>query len=253
MFGRWISKIWLRWIVLPPRIEFSTNQVSSFDWNPLTTYARSPVVKHFPVQGNKLILTYLINHPIVFDLLNFVVGLLLLFNYYQGLDPRCTANLFLDAECVGENTIDNEVCFMLRLQTEQHILQAQSTSNTEIIMHTILGYFSQRTGLLVKFEDTKLVRMKPVKGKDSVFWETSIDSTIGDYRCIDGINIAHSGKTVATLYRYGAAQNHKRMIEEIWKIEEVDFNIFGLSMDCFLPPSDLEREHDGAEHAVGMS
>ncbi|KAK7283350.1 hypothetical protein RIF29_12802 [Crotalaria pallida] len=175
--------------------------------------------------------------------------------FFQGLDPRCTANLFLDAECVGENTINNEVCFMLKLQTDQHILQAQSTSHTEIVMHSVLGYFSQRTGLLVKFEDTKLVKMKPVKGKESVFWETNIESIIEDYKHIDGgINIAHSGKTIATLYRYGAAHNHKRMIEEYWNIEEVGFNIFGLSMDCFLPPSDLEKEHqDGAEQAVGMS
>ncbi|KAE9586761.1 hypothetical protein Lal_00004667 [Lupinus albus] len=175
--------------------------------------------------------------------------------FFQGLDPRCTANLFLDAECVGENTINNEVCFMLKLQTDQHILQAQSTSHTEIVMHTVLGYFSQRTGLLVKFEDTKLVKMKPVKGKESVFWETSIESMIEDYKYIDGINIAHSGKTIATLYRYGAAHNHKRMIEEHWSIEEIDFNIFGLSMDCFLAPSDLEKEQDGVENAapVGMT
>ncbi|XP_003528530.2 uncharacterized protein [Glycine max] len=172
--------------------------------------------------------------------------------FFQGLDPRCTANLFLDAECVGENNINNEVCFMLRLQTDQHILQAQSMSNTEIVMHTMLGYFSQRTGLLVKFEDTKLVKMKAVKGKESVFWETSIESMIDDYRYIDGINIAHGGRTIATLYRYGAAHNHKHMIEETWTIEEVDFNIVGLSMDCFLPPSDGEREHEGAEQAVGM-
>ncbi|KAK7351700.1 hypothetical protein VNO77_11325 [Canavalia gladiata] len=173
--------------------------------------------------------------------------------FFQGLDPRCIANLFLDAECVGENTIDNEVCFMLKLQTEQHILQAQSTSNTEIVMHTILGYFSQRTGLLVKFEDTKLVRMKLAKGKESVFWETSIESTIDDYRYIDGINVAHSGRTVATLYRYGAAINLRRIIEETWTIEEVDFNVYGLSMDCFLPPSDSERENDGGDQAVGMA
>ncbi|XP_027356968.1 uncharacterized protein LOC113866287 [Abrus precatorius] len=167
--------------------------------------------------------------------------------FFQGLDPRCTANLFQDAECVGENTINDEVCFMLKLQTEQQILQAQSTSNTEIIMHTILGYFSQRTGLLIKFEDTKLVRMKPAKGKESVFWETSIETTIDDYRYIDGINIAHGGTTVATLNRYSASHNHKRMIEETWTIEEVDFNIFGLSMDCFLPPSDIEKEHENGE------
>ncbi|XP_020220066.1 uncharacterized protein LOC109803023 [Cajanus cajan] len=172
--------------------------------------------------------------------------------FFQGLDPRCTANLFLDAECVGENSINNEVCFMLKLQTEQHVLLAQSTSNTEIVMHIMLGYFSQRTGLLVKFEDTKLVKMKAAKGKETVFWETTIESMIEDYRYIDGINIAHSGKTIATLYRYGAAHNHKRLIEETWTIEEVDFNVVGLSMDCFMPPSDGEKEHDGAEQAVGM-
>ena len=189
-----------------------------------------------------------LNHWLFAFLYLFICGC-----YYQGLDPRCIANLFLDAECVGENTINNEVCFMLKLQTEQHILQAQSTSHTEIVMHAILGYFSQRTGLLVKFEDTKLVKMKPVKGKEYVFWETNIESMIEDYRYIDGINIAHGGRTIATLYRYGAAHNHKRVIEETWSIEEVDFNIIGLCMDCFLPPSDIDREPDGADQAVGMS
>ncbi|KAL1309475.1 hypothetical protein HN51_052160 [Arachis hypogaea] len=168
--------------------------------------------------------------------------------FFQGLDPRCIANLFLDAECVGENTINDEVCFILKLQTDQQILQAQCTSHTEIVMHSVLGYFSQRTGLLVKFEDTKLVKMKPVKGKESVFWETTIESTIEDYRYVDGINIAHGGKTIATLHRYGAAHHHKRMIEEVWTIEEVDFNVIGLSNDCFLPPSDIDREHDGADN-----
>lgn len=167
--------------------------------------------------------------------------------YHQGLDPRCTANLFLDAVSVGEKTINNEDCFLLKLETAQQILEAQSTSNTEIVRHIMWGYFSQRTGLLVKFEDTKLVRMKPVKGNDNVFWETCTESMIEDYMYIDGINIAHGGKTVAMLYRYGNGHNHKRRIEETWRIEEVDFNICGLSMDCFLPPSDLKRDQDGAE------
>ncbi|QCE16602.1 uncharacterized protein LOC114164466 [Vigna unguiculata] len=167
---------------------------------------------------------------------------------FQGLDPRCAANLFLDAECVGENIINNEVCFMLKLQTAQQLLLAQSTSNTEIVMHTIKGYFSQRTGLLVKFEDTKLVKMKPVKGKEYVFWETRLESSIEDYRYIDGINIAHGGTTIASLNRYGAEQNHKRLIEETWTIEEVDFNVVGLTMNCFLPPYDGEREqNEGTE------
>lgn len=84
-----------------------------------------------------------------------------------------------------------------------------------------------------------------MKGNDSVFWETTIESTIGDYRYVDGINIAHSGKTSALLYRYGEALHHKRKIEETWKIEEIDFNICGLSTDYFLPPADLKREDGG--------
>ncbi|OIW12043.1 hypothetical protein TanjilG_24441 [Lupinus angustifolius] len=167
--------------------------------------------------------------------------------FFQGLDPRCTANLFQEAVWVGEKTINNEDCFLLKLDTTQQVLETQSTSNTEIIRHTTWGYFSQRTGLLIKFQDTKLVKMKPVKGKDHSFWETSIESMIEDYRYIDGINIAHGGTTIAMLYRYGNAHNHKRRIEETWRIEEVDFNICGLSMDCFLPPSDLKREQDIAD------
>ncbi|KAK9270859.1 hypothetical protein L1049_026445 [Liquidambar formosana] len=167
--------------------------------------------------------------------------------FFQGLDPRSTANLFLDAVCIGERTIKNEDCFILKLETSSKALKTQSTSNTEIIHHTVWGYFSQRTGLLVQFEDTKLVRMKAAKGDGSVFWETSLESVIDDYRYIDGINIAHGGKTAATLYRYGEASNHKQKVEETWRIEEVDFNISGLSMDCFLPPADLKREQDGGE------
>jgi hypothetical protein len=140
----------------------------------------------------------------------------------QGLDPRCTANLFLDAVCIGEKTLNDEDCFILKLETASHILKAQSTPNTEIVHHTVWGYFSQRTGLLVQFEDTKLVRMKPIKGNDSVFWETSMESVIEDYKYVDGINIAHGGKTATTLYRYGESYNHKRKIEESWKIEEVE-------------------------------
>ncbi|KAG6750242.1 hypothetical protein POTOM_047336 [Populus tomentosa] len=167
--------------------------------------------------------------------------------FFQGLDPRCTANLFLEAVSITEKKVSNEDCFVLKLETDSNTLKAQSSSNTEIVHHIIWGYFSQRTGLLVKFEDTKLVKMKPIKGNDNVFWETSMESVVGDYRYIEGINVAHSGKTTATLHRYGASHNHKRKIEETWMIDEVDFNICGLSMDCFLPPADLKREQQGGE------
>ncbi|KAH7524078.1 hypothetical protein FEM48_Zijuj06G0080300 [Ziziphus jujuba var. spinosa] len=166
--------------------------------------------------------------------------------FFQGLDPRSTANLFLEAVCIGEKTINEEDCFVLKLDTATNMLKAQSTDHTEIVRHTIWGYFSQRTGLIVKFEDTKLVRIKSVKGNDNVFWETSIESVIGDYRYVDGINIAHSGKTSAMLYRYGEALHHKRKIEETWRIEEIDFNIRGLSTDYFMPPAECLKQEDSS-------
>lgn len=71
-----------------------------------------------------------------------------------------------------------------------------------------------------------------------------MESMVQDYRIIDGINIAHSGRTSVSLFRFGESpEGHSRTrMEEIWNIEEVDFNIKGLSMDCFLPPGDLKKE-----------
>lgn len=74
-----------------------------------------------------------------------------------------------------------------------------------------------------------------------------MESFIEDYRTIDGVNIAHAGKTSVSLFRFGeTTDRHSRTrMEEAWSIEEVDFNIKGLSMDCFLPPSDLKKEEEG--------
>ncbi|KAI3922389.1 hypothetical protein MKX01_006078 [Papaver californicum] len=167
--------------------------------------------------------------------------------FLQGLDPRSTANLFSGAVCIGEKIINNEDCFILKLEANPTTLKARSSDSFEIIHHTLWGYFSQRTGLLIKFEDSHLLRMNAGKGDDSVFWETSMESLIEDYRYIDGINIAHGGRTIVTLIRYGVgAASHKRKMEETWIIDEVDFNIWGLSMDCFLPPSDLKENSDSA-------
>ncbi|KAK9113145.1 hypothetical protein Scep_020664 [Stephania cephalantha] len=81
--------------------------------------------------------------------------------------------------------------------------------------------------------------------EQNVFWETSMESMIEDYRYVDAINIAHSGQTKVTLFRYGTGSvSHKRRLEESWRIEEVDFNIWGLSKDCFLAPADLKKEHE---------
>ncbi|GAB4831882.1 hypothetical protein Ancab_005897 [Ancistrocladus abbreviatus] len=164
----------------------------------------------------------------------------------QGLDPRLTANLFSNSICIGEKPIHDEDCFVLKLEAEPSTLQARSSSNVEIIRHTVWGYFSQRTGLLVQLEDSHLLRIKASKS-ESIFWETTMESSIQDYRTIDGVNIAHSGRTSVSLFRYGEnSENHSRTrMEEVWSIEEIDFNIKGLSIDCFLPPADLKKEEEG--------
>ncbi|KAJ0522313.1 hypothetical protein HanIR_Chr10g0481271 [Helianthus annuus] len=37
-----------------------------------------------------------------------------------------------------------------------------------------------------------------------------------------------------------AMSHTKTRMEEAWSIEEVAFNVPGLSMDCFIPPADLK-------------
>lgn len=158
--------------------------------------------------------------------------------FLQGLDPRSTANMFLDATCIGEKIINGEDCFILKLETSPAVREAQSGPDFEIIHHTIWGYFSQRSGLLIQFEDSRLLSMRTKEG--DVFWETSAESVMDDYRYVDDVNIAHGGKTTVTVFRYGeASANHRRQMTEKWRIEEVDFNIWGLSVDHFRPPANL--------------
>ncbi|KAL2558082.1 hypothetical protein Fot_02842 [Forsythia ovata] len=169
----------------------------------------------------------------------------------QGLDPRSTANLFSNSLCIGEKTINDDDCFVLKIEADPSTLKARSSTNVEIIRHTIWGCFSQRTGLLVQLEDSHLLRIK-VPGND-VLWETTMESLIQDYRTIDGVNIAHAGRTSVSLFRFGEdSESHNRTrMEEIWSIEEVDFNIKGLSIDCFLPPADLTKEDEGCGVITG--
>ncbi|KAF5800056.1 hypothetical protein HanXRQr2_Chr07g0311661 [Helianthus annuus] len=163
----------------------------------------------------------------------------------QGLDPKSTANLFTNSICIGEKTIKGEDCFVLKLEAELSTLKVRSTNNVQIMKHTIWGYFSQRTGLLHQLKDSHLIRIK-TPGSDSIFWETTMESLIQDYRTIDGVNIAHGGQTTVSLYRFGedSEGDSETKMEEVWTIEEVDFNIKGLSMECFMPPSDLKIEED---------
>ncbi|KAI4370566.1 hypothetical protein MLD38_018908 [Melastoma candidum] len=167
--------------------------------------------------------------------------------FLQGLDPRSTANLFSNSVCIGEKTVNGEDCFVLKLEAESSALRRRSSSNLQIIRHTIWGYFGQRTGFLVQLEDSHLLRVRPSGASEGVYWETTMESLIQDYRIVDGVNIAHGGRTSVSLLRYGEhSEEHSRArMEEVWSIEEVDFNVRGLSMDCFLPPADLKKEEEG--------
>lgn len=152
--------------------------------------------------------------------------------------------MFTNARCIGEKKINGEDCFILKLSADPHTLKARSEGTAEIIRHILFGYFSQRTGLLIHLEDSHLTRIQTNEGGgDAVYWETTTNSFLHDYKPVEGIMIAHSGRSVVTVFRFGeTAMSHTktRMVEE-WTIEEVAFNVPGLSVDCFIPPAELIR------------
>ncbi|KAE8683532.1 putative GAST1 protein precursor [Hibiscus syriacus] len=131
----------------------------------------------------------------------------------QGLDPRTTASMFSHARCVGEKKVNGEDCFTLNLSADLATLKARS----------------EKTGLLVHLEDSQLTKIQN-NGGDAMYWETTINSFLEDYRPVEGITIAHSGRSVVTLFRFGdTAMSHTRTrMEEAWVIEEVSFNVPGL-------------------------
>ncbi|KAG6418568.1 hypothetical protein SASPL_120772 [Salvia splendens] len=108
----------------------------------------------------------------------------------QGLDPRLRANLFSNSICIRERSINGLDCFVLKLEAEARSLRARSSSNAEIMRHTLT---------------------------------------------LEGVNIAHAGRTCVSLFRFGEdSQGHTRTrMDEIWSAEEVDFNVKGLSIDSF--------------------
>ncbi|WZZ17627.1 hypothetical protein YC2023_110716 [Brassica napus] len=171
--------------------------------------------------------------------------------FLQGLDPKTTANMFAGSVCVGEKAVNEEECFVLKLETQPSGLKSRSKRGMETVKHTVWGCFSQRTGLLVQLEDTYLVRIKTgPEEEDVVLWETTSETMIQDYKSVDGIQIAHKGRTRVSLLRLDESlESHsKTTMEESWEIEEVGFNVKGLSSDFFLPPGDLcpkENEESG--------
>ncbi|KAL0363071.1 UNVERIFIED_CONTAM: hypothetical protein Scaly_1262300 [Sesamum calycinum] len=108
----------------------------------------------------------------------------------------------------------------------------------EVIRHVLYGYFSQKSGLLIYMEDSHLTRVHS-EDNDSVYWETTIGSSIGDYRDVDGVLIAHQGRTVVFRFGETSMQHRRTRMEEMWRIHDVVFNVPGLSIDSFIPPADI--------------
>lgn len=147
--------------------------------------------------------------------------------------------MFNKAQCVGEKQIGEDNCFVLKVSTDEAVAE-RSDGHAEVIRHVLYGYFSQRSGLLIYIEDSHLTRVQ-TPGSDTSYWETTIGSTIDDYREVDGVMIAHQGRSVATVFRFGdiSAQQSRSRMEETWRIDDVVFNVPGLSMDCFIPPTEI--------------
>ncbi|PWZ52205.1 hypothetical protein Zm00014a_004989 [Zea mays] len=161
----------------------------------------------------------------------------------QGLDPLTAASMFAGARCIGERKVNGEDCFILKLSADPETLRARSEGLAEIIRHVLFGYFSHKSGLLVHLEDSHLTRIQSATGGDAVYWETTISSSVEDYRAVDGVVVAHAGRSAVTLFRFGEAAvglgHTKTRMEEAWTIEEVAFDVPGLSADCFIPPTDV--------------
>lgn len=158
----------------------------------------------------------------------------------QGLDPKSTASLFAKAQCLGEKCIGDDDCFVLKVAADRAAVMERNEGPAEVIRHVLYGYFSQKSGLLIYMEDSHLTRVHSTES-NSVYWETTIGSSIGDYRDVDGVLIAHQGRTVATVFRFGETSMHhsRTRMEEIWRIHDVVFNVPGLSYDSFIPPADI--------------
>ncbi|KAJ7971398.1 Protein of unknown function (DUF620) [Quillaja saponaria] len=145
----------------------------------------------------------------------------------QGLDPLAISAVFSPAQYMGENRINGIDCFVLKLSADQTDLVDRSDNTAEMIKHVIFGYFSQRSGLLVYLQDSYLTRIQS-PGSYPMYWETTMSTKIEDYRTVEGVMIAHAGKSTAIITRFG--DNLKEgpaitRLEETWSIDDIAYNV----------------------------
>lgn len=164
---------------------------------------------------------------------------------FQGLDPLAVSDMFSLAQYMGEKRIMAVDCFVLKLSADQTDLVDRSDNTAETIKHVMFGYFSQKSGLLVYLEDSYLTRIQ-CPGAHPMYWETTMFTKIEDYRSVEGMMIAHSGRSSTIITRFGdnlkAGPAITRM-EEAWTIDDLAFNVPGLSGDCFIPPEEVQRDY----------
>ncbi|XP_062210013.1 uncharacterized protein LOC133911672 [Phragmites australis] len=173
----------------------------------------------------------------------------------QGLDPEMIASIFSTAEHAGEKQVDGEDCFVLRLDVGPSVLSSWSDGTAEVIRHGLTGFFSQRSGLLARLEDSQLTRIQS-PGVPAMYWETTIASAMSDYRAVDcsGVTLAHAGTSTAHLARFGVGVRAARVVtrmEESWTIDDVAFNVPGLGPDAFIPPEEVKRSRSYGAIAAG--
>ncbi|XWS10478.1 hypothetical protein CRYUN_Cryun39dG0083200 [Craigia yunnanensis] len=120
----------------------------------------------------------------------------------QGLDPKTTARLFAKAQCLGEKRIGDDECFVLKVCADRVAGMERNEGTEEVIRNVLYGYFCQKSGLLIYLEDSHLTRVQ-TQENESVEWETTIGGSIGGYRDVDGMLIAHQGRSIATIFRFG--------------------------------------------------
>ncbi|KAJ6382345.1 hypothetical protein OIU77_030905 [Salix suchowensis] len=141
----------------------------------------------------------------------------------EGLDPMAISAVFSPAQYIGEKCISGTDCFVLKLSADQADLADRSDSTAEMIKHNpVSRNLSPRTG-------------KPR-------WATKIE----DYRLVEGVMIAHGGQSSAMITRFGdnlkSGLSITRM-EETWTLDDLAFNVPGLSMDCFIPPREVQNHY----------
>lgn len=165
----------------------------------------------------------------------------------QGVDPATIASMFSNAQFFGEKVVEGDDCFVLKLDVDPVALSARTDGAAEMINHVMFGYFSHRSGLLVYLEDTQLEHMHS-PGGEAMYWKTTVASYIGDYREVEGVKIAHSGRSVVSIGNFGSGVRAKQVsmrMEEDWMIDDVVFNVAGLSLHSFMPPTNVEMIRTG--------